>query len=72
MTAYLPIVLGKTHCNASDTYLDTASMNEVISVASLSRTYSLSQISQRSHGTSNPLGVRIMRLFDRSSKDFKQ
>jgi hypothetical protein len=72
MMAYLPIVLGRTHCNGSDTYLDIASMNGVILVASLSRTSSLSQISWRSHGTSNPLGVRMMRLSDRYSKDFKQ
>jgi hypothetical protein len=72
MTAYFPIVLGRTHYNGSNTYLDIASTTGVTSVASLSRTSSLSPINQRSHGTSNPLGDRMMRLFDRSLKDFKR
>jgi hypothetical protein len=72
MMAYLPIVLGRTRCSGSDTYLDTASTTGVISVAGLSQTSGLSLINQHSHGTSNPLGARMMRLSDHSSKGFKR
>jgi hypothetical protein len=72
MTAYLPIVLGQDalqwlrHLHRH--YID----DWVTLVIGLSQTSSLSPISRCSHGTSNPLGARMMRPSNRSSKDFKQ
>jgi hypothetical protein len=72
MTVCLPMFWGRTHCNGYDTYLDTASTIGVTSAAGLSRISSLSPINRRSHGTSNPLGGRMMKLSDCYPKDFKQ
>jgi hypothetical protein len=69
MTAYLPIVLGKTHCNGCDTYPDTASTTGATSVGASPPTFSLSLTNRRNHGTSNPLSAEGTKLFGHTSKD---
>jgi hypothetical protein len=71
MTAYLPIVLGQDalqwlrhlprHC--IDDWSDFSRR--------LSQTFNPSPTNRRNHGTSNPSGAEGMRLFGRTSKDFR-
>jgi hypothetical protein len=68
MTAYLPIVLGKTRCNGCDTYPNTTSMTGATSVGASPPTSSLSPISRRNHGTSNPSSAEGMKLSGHTSK----
>jgi hypothetical protein len=68
MTAYLPIVLGKTHYNGCDIYLDTASMTGATSVDASPPTFSPSPTNQRNHGTSNPSSAGGTKLSGRTSK----
>jgi hypothetical protein len=71
MTAYLPIVPGKMHCNGYDTYPDSASTTAATSVGASLPTSNLSPTSWRSHGTSNPSSAEGMRLSGRTSKGFR-
>jgi hypothetical protein len=70
MTA-CPSSSGKMRCNRYNTYPDTASTIGATSVGIYSPTSNLSLTSRHSHGTSNRSGAEGMRLFGRTSKDFK-
>jgi hypothetical protein len=72
MTAYLPIVLRQDALQ----WLRHLPRHYIDDWSDFSRRFiaifqSLSLISQRSHGTSNPSGAEEMRLFGHTSKDFR-
>jgi hypothetical protein len=71
MTTYLPIVLGKDALQCYDICHGTASTIGVTSVGVSLPTSSPSLTSRCSHGTSNPSGIRAMKHFGRTSRDFR-
>jgi hypothetical protein len=57
------------HCSGYDICQDTTSMIGTTSVGVSLPTSRPSLTSQRSHGTSNPSGARVMKHFGRTSSD---